>query len=170
MIFAYRIVKARHADTSFSGEGARLAGGRWNEPGTAIVYLGGSLALAALETFIHLRQIDQAIVFVSFQVRIPASVGIESLPELPPNWRSEPPPPDTKRLGTAWAQRATTAVLRVPSVIIPSEDNYLINPQHPDFRKLLIDPPQAFSMICSSASDGIGEEANFIATNINMLV
>ena len=78
-------------------------------------------------------------------MQIPESVGIEALQELPPNWRSEPPPPETQRLGTEWAKRDTAAVLRVPSVIIPSEDNFLANPQHPDFGKLLIDPPQPFT-------------------------
>ncbi|HUS34250.1 MAG TPA: RES family NAD+ phosphorylase, partial [Verrucomicrobiae bacterium] len=64
---------------------------------------------------------------------------------LPKNWQHEPPPPSLQRLGDDWIKSATSAILAVPSVIIPGEHNYLLNPHHPDFRKIRIDPPTDFT-------------------------
>ena len=64
---------------------------------------------------------------------------------LPPDWRVEPPPPSCKRVGDAWVRQARSAVLALPSVIISGELNYLINPTHPDFKKITIAKPQKFT-------------------------
>jgi RES domain-containing protein len=148
VITAWRIVKARHAADAFSGEGARLFGGRWNHRGTRMVYLGGSQALAALELFIHLGPGGGGLRFVAIRVEIPRGMRIRALRprSLPPNWREQPPPDETKDLGTRWAQGGATAVLRVPSVVVPAETNYLLNPAHPDFAKLVIGPPEPFAL------------------------
>ena len=142
----WRLVKARHAAEAFGGEGARRFGGRWNERGTAVVYLGGSLSLAALETFVHLTAADARLAFVAIEVIVPDAVRVAELPRdrLPGNWRTEPPPPATKTIGSAWALAGETALLRVPSVIVPREANYLLNPVHRDFAALQIRPPEPF--------------------------
>jgi RES domain-containing protein len=142
----WRLVKARHAANAFDGEGARRYGGRWNERGTRIVYLGGSLSLAALETFVHLTAADARIAFAAIEVRVPDDVEVSSLAPgaLPENWRLEPPPEQTKVIGTDWAMREDSLLLRVPSVIVPKEWNYLLNPGHRAFRQLEIFPPVAF--------------------------
>lgn len=147
MIRAWRIVKARHAGDAFLGEGARLAGGRWNNRGTAVVYASDSLALAALELFIHLGKARFALSFVSFRIEIPDDVRVESIPveELPANWRDEPPPDATKDLGTRWPKAGTSVVLRVPSVLVPEEFNFLLNPSHPEFRDIRIGSPEPFT-------------------------
>ena len=108
---AWRLVKAKYAASAFDGEGARRFGGRWNEPGTALVYLGGSLALAALEVFVHLSARDTRLRFVAIPVTIPDSVVIErlALNELPRHWRQEPPPDATKQLGTMTEGTSNTA-------------------------------------------------------------
>jgi RES domain-containing protein len=136
LIAAYRIVKVRHARTAFSGDGARLAGGRWNRPGDAAVYASGSLALAAIETFVHLGDDAMHINFIFFKVDIPDGVTIQRCRRPPPNWRAEPPEEESMRYGSTWLRLGRTAVLEVPSVIVPSEKNYLLNPHHADFRKL----------------------------------
>lgn len=143
---AWRLVKAKHADTAFDGEGARRYGGRWNARGTPAVYLGGSLSLAALELFVHLTAEDARLAFAAFRVDIPDGVAIRELApgDLPDHWREEPPPDSCKALGTAWAQTGETALLRVPSVIVPSEHNYVLNPRHQDARRLITHPPQPF--------------------------
>jgi RES domain-containing protein len=143
---AWRLVKERHKGSAFDGEGARRAGGRWNEKGVAAVYLTDSLALAALERFVHLGKAARHIVHVAFRVEIPERVAIEVVapPALPRNWRSEPPPDATKHVGTDWVGRAKTAVLRVPSAIVPNESDYVLNPAHPDFQKLVISRPEPF--------------------------
>ena len=142
----WRLVKARHATSAFDGEGARRYGGRWNERGTAIVYLGGTLSLAALETFVHLTAADARIAFAAIEVRVPDDLEIAFLaPDaLPENWREEPPPEQTKALGTEWARRAQTLLLRVPSAIVPNEWNYLLNPAHAAVGRIELRPPTPF--------------------------
>ena len=144
MIIAWRIVKSNHAKTAFSGEGARIYGGRWNHKGTSLVYLGGSLALASLELFVHLGKAGANLPFVSFRVEIPKKL-IADLPNLPRNWRQQPPPRSTKDAGTAWADQGKRPVLKVPSVLVPREHNYMLNVRHPNFGKIAIDSPEPFS-------------------------
>ncbi len=143
---AWRVVKAGRADGAFSGEGARRFGGRWNHPGTAVVYLADSLALAALEQFVHLGRAYPTLPFAAFEVGIPDPL-IEVLDrrELPVHWREQPPPAATMDLGTAWVARASSAVLEVPSVLVPVEHTYVINPAHPEFRRITIKAPEPFS-------------------------
>jgi RES domain-containing protein len=140
----YRIVKARHARAAFTGEGARLAGGRWNRAGEAVVYASASLALAAIETFVHLGEAGLHIRFVYFRIEIPDAVPVRRCRRPPAGWRAEPPGDASMRYGSAWLRAGRTAVLEVPSVIVPSEKNYLLNPQHPDFAKLRIGRPAPF--------------------------
>jgi RES domain-containing protein len=144
---AFRIVKVKHAAQAFDGEGARVYGGRWNHRGTAVVYAADSLALAALEVLVHLGRAAAKISFVTFEVDLPDAVPIELAPEdrLPKNWREEPPIDETKTFGTEWVRRGFSVVLRVPSVIVPSEGNYVINPAHPDFSRLTIGAPTPFT-------------------------
>lgn len=140
---SWRIVKEKHAATAFNGDGARLNGGRWNSLGTSVVYTSGSMALAALESLVHLNPP------VTFKlVAIPIEFDdalIEELAELPADWREEPPPLATKEIGDLWIQGGRSAVLKLPSVIIPSEPNYLLNPAHPDFKKIGIGRSNHFS-------------------------
>lgn len=146
MIVAWRIDKKKHAKSSFSGEGARIHGGRWNHKETLVVYLSESLALAALEKLVHLPQAAHRLRFVATGTRVPAEV-VSTLPrrKLPGNWREEPPPDETKQIGTAWVKAGSSAVLKVPSVIVPNEFNYIVNPQHPDFARIRREASTDFS-------------------------
>ena len=74
-----------------------------------------------------------------------ALIEFVHLEDLPPDWRGEPPPPSSKRMGDAWVREARSAVLAMPSVIIAGERNFLLNPAHPDFKKILIGKPQRFT-------------------------
>jgi len=147
VISIWRIDKKRHSDSSFSGEGAALYGGRWNPRGVRVVYASQTLALAALEKFVHLEGVAGGISFVSFKIDIPGSVKIKhlDLAHLPKNWRGVPAPAATQEIGLNWSQKSESAILRVPSTIIPSEYDYLINPLHPDFESLKISKPVHFS-------------------------
>jgi len=141
---AWRIVKAAHAATAFSGEGAARTGGRWNSRGVPIVYTSSTKSLAALETLVHLNP-PVAFKYVTIRVTFDTSlVKYISAKTLPPNWRIEPPPSSTKALGDAWVEEAESAVLALPSVIIPDEINYLLNPAHPAFKKISIGKPEKF--------------------------
>jgi len=143
----WRIEKEKYAREAFSGDGAFFFGGRWNQAGTRIIYASQTLALAALEKFVHLQADCGAMRFVCFKIKIPAGVKIKTLESasLPAGWRKSPATDATKDLGTRWAQKMESALLRVPSVIIPPEFDYLINPRHPDYRLLKIGKPADFS-------------------------
>lgn len=142
---AWRIVKERHVATAFSGEGASKAGGRWNSRGVAVIYTSESESLAALETLVHIgtgSRIRFCVIRLDFDR---ALVEILPLSTLPSNWKSEPPGPATKHLGDAWVKSARSAILAVPSIIIPSGLNYVLNPAHPDFSKIAFGKPKAFT-------------------------
>lgn len=145
MADAWRIVKEKHARTAFSGEGAAKAGGRWNSRGVAIVYTSATRALAALETLVHLNPpviFDYRIVRIEFDEKLVERLSMAALPR---DWKSEPPPPSTKQLGDAWVRRSSSTILAVPSVVIPDEMNFLLNPAHPDFKLIRIGRPARFA-------------------------
>lgn len=146
MTKGWRLVKAVQAERALDGEGSRRYGGRWNFSGIAVVYLSESLALAALEAFVHLGKASAGIDFAAFPVQIPDSVGIEEVDRkrLPPDWRVEPPPDSTQQIGTEWVTGGRSAVLRIPSVLVPSESNFIVNIAHPDFKSLEIGDPEPF--------------------------
>lgn len=144
MKIAYRMVKRRHVKTAFDGEGARIAGGRWNSPGHRAVYLSSTLSLAALEIFVHLGVDAASLDFVYFAVEIPANVRTLKLQRRPRGWQDEPPSLASMQVGDSWLRLSETALLEVPSAIVPAENNFLLNPSHRDFAKLRISPMRAF--------------------------
>jgi RES domain-containing protein len=146
-LIVWRMLPARHQNDAFSGDGARIAGGRWNLRGTRAVYLFSSLALAASEVLFFTGDAAREIPYVIFRVEVPDDVHITTLAkkELSSTWRVEPPPESLKRIGSAWIAAGSGVLLRVPSVLIPSEMNYLANPAHADFQRLRISKPDPFS-------------------------
>lgn len=140
---AWRIVKERHAATAFNGAGAARTGGRWNSRGVPVVYTSQSQALAALESLVHLNP-PVLFKYVVFRLSFPAELMEEFL-KLPPDWQAEPPPPATKAIGDLWVREARSAILALPSIIIPGETNYLLHPAHPDFKKITMGKPQRFA-------------------------
>ena len=140
----WRVCKRRHA--AFDGQGARLAGGRWNHPGTAIVYTSETLSLAALELFVQLDRDEVPGDMVVVSAEIPDTVQRTSLRIEAPqrDWRMYPSPSDLCNVGTKWAAGMASAVLEVPSSIIPAERNYLLNPAHPAFRDIEVHAPEPF--------------------------
>lgn len=142
---AWRMVKEKHAATAFTGEGAALMGGRWNLRGSPIVYTSGTVSLAALETLVHLNPLMR-FKYVVFGIEFD-EVLVEKIPPtaLPPDWREQPPPPSTQQIGDLWFRQSRSAVLELPSVIVPGESNFLLNPFHPDFKRISIAKPEPFS-------------------------
>lgn len=142
---AWRIVKERHAATAFDGEGAWRFGGRWNSPGTRVVYASESKALAALETLVHLNPpvvLKYVAIAIEFDAALVETVSVSSLPI---DWTQEPPSRATQIIGDRWVKEAPSAVLELPSIIIQSESNLLLNPAHPDFSSIAISEPVPFS-------------------------
>ncbi|HSW28105.1 MAG TPA: RES family NAD+ phosphorylase [Longimicrobiales bacterium] len=144
MVSAWRMVRSHHAASAFDGEGARRFGGRWNSPGTAVVYASESRALAMLEVLAGLGAVGALAPYVLVGVRFPESLVSQLDPEkLPDSWRAYPPPAAVQRIGDDWVRGGTSPVLRVPSVVVPGESNYVLNPRHPEFGKLKIGQPEA---------------------------
>jgi RES domain-containing protein len=125
---------ARAPYRALDGEGARLAGGRWNSVGIPVVYSSSHLSLAALEILVHAA--DPAILpvdFVAIAIDLADSLigkGID-MTEFPIHWRSTLNCVECRSLGDRWANDLTVLALPVPSAVIPSETNILINPRHP---------------------------------------
>lgn len=144
-ITAWRITKQKHAKTAFSGEGARLYGGRWNTPGTIIIYTAQSQSLAALEMLVHLDSSELLGKYVLFEVGIDESfiTDVERSP-LPRNWKADPPPASLRAIGDGWVAAGSSAVLRVPSALVPGENNFLLKARHQDFPRLHIGKPFSF--------------------------
>jgi RES domain-containing protein len=142
---AWRIVKAPHADRAFTGEGAWRTGGRWNSPGVPMVYASEHKSLAVLEILVHLDPQD-ASHYRTFRIAFDEAL-VERLPieRLPPGWREEMPARAARQMGDAWARENRSAVLAVPSVLIPEELNFLLNPRHPDFTKIKIEKPTDYT-------------------------
>jgi len=131
---AYRIVKRKFASTAFSGQGARLYGGRWNSPRITVVYTSSTIALAVLEWRAHLTQWPAPPVMI---IEIEFSPTLVTIPaRLPHNWKQLPAPKANASLGDHWVNSGKSAMLKVPSAIVPDEFNYLINPSHPEFSKI----------------------------------
>ncbi len=147
MTVAWRLVKERHILDAFTGDGARLYGGRWNLKGVPVVYVSEHLSLAALEQFVHVSPAENKIRYVFMRIDIPDTVQIEEVnrQDLPADWRQEPVPVSTQEMGSLWAKERRSAVLKLPSVIIPSEYNFMLNPLHPAFREIRIGGHEPFS-------------------------
>jgi RES domain-containing protein len=140
LLKAFRIVKRKFASTAFSGEGARLYGGRWNSPGFAVIYTSSTIALAILEWRAHLTQWPAPPVMI---IEIEFSpVLVDSPSRLPNNWKQLPAPKGNAAVGDSWVKSATSAILRVPSAIVPDEFNYLLNPLHPGFCRITRSKPR----------------------------
>lgn len=137
----------RRAYAAFDGEGARLYGGRWNPPGVAVVYTSATRSLAVLEILVHLDPEDAPSDLVLVAADVPDSLPTTTIAAeaLPRDWREPVGPEALRTLGLDWIRAGKTAVLAVPSAILPSEQNVLLNPAHADFRKVTVGKPERFT-------------------------
>lgn len=147
IIRAWRITKARHASAAFSGDGAKVYGGRWNSPGTAVVYTAGSRSLAILEMLVHLQADELLRRYVMFEVSFDQSLVMPLAPDaLPKTWRRSPAPAILQLIGDHWATGAESAILQLPSAIVPAEWIYLLNPAHPDVAHITFGPKRPIKL------------------------
>lgn len=93
-----------------------------------MAYASESLALAAMETFVHLQPVDQRIRFAGFSIVVPDGVTVDVPDELPDDWRAQPPGESTQSAGSKWAAEGRSTVWKVPSILAPGEYNLLLNP------------------------------------------
>lgn len=146
-ITAWRITHRQYRNTAFSGEGAKEYGGRFNSIGIPIVYTSESQALATLElltTVNERRRLTERICLpVTFSTKHVLAYDEE---DLPAGWDARPYGSASRQVGDEWAQSTRSLVLRVPSVVLPREHNYLINPRHPDVDELEIGEPEPLNL------------------------
>jgi RES domain-containing protein len=125
--------------SQLTGEGAKLHGGRWNTIGIPCLYTADSIALCVLEyaanVSLHQMPLSLAITVYTIPEKCWKDFSINELPE---NWQEVPSPAETQEWGSRHFQDIKYLALKLPSVIIPSEHNYLLNPLHPDFKKVKI--------------------------------
>jgi len=144
-VVGWRIVKEKHAKTAFSGEGARIFEGRWNSSGVRMVYCGEHLSLAALEILVHTQPVMIRDKFRVFRVAWDeAMMTTIDLKKLPRGWNAQPPSLISKKVGDEWIRSSRSAVLAVPSVIVPRERTFLLNPKHRDFPRIKIKDSGSF--------------------------
>ena len=138
----WRIVRATRANTAFSGEGPRRFGGRWNSPGVRVVYVSEHQSTAALEVFANRVPFILDERYKAFHLEWPDRLTeIFPVTKLPADWRRSPAPPETMEIGKRWVQEQRSAVLALPSVLSPADTNFLLNPEHPDFKQIRVAPP-----------------------------
>jgi len=142
-VLAWRLARRIDRETAFTGIGSFRFGGRWNSAGRYAVYVSASLATAALEIMVH-AGVAAAIPNdeIAIRVVIPDKLRVQyvDLSDLPPDWQ-EPNHPACTALGDRWLASKRTAVLSVPSAVVPLERNLVLNPQHDDFAQINVSDP-----------------------------
>jgi RES domain-containing protein len=120
------------------GEGACRAGGRWNYAGTPVVYTSQSIALAAMEVFVHMGASYLPLDHLLIGIDIPDAVLKRAfIPHpLPDGWDAKPDSAVARNIGDRWLREGKALVMRVPSVLVREEFNYLINPVHRDITRV----------------------------------
>jgi RES domain-containing protein len=147
VITAWRIVADKFRDTAFDGLGAALVTGRWHLRGTRIVYTSESIALATLELLVNMERRREYGNFVLFACYFHEAL-IEELDValLPRGWDGTPPPDGVREIGESWIRSKRSAVLKVPTAINGEESNYLLNPEHEDFKSVDFGEPRPFKL------------------------
>ncbi|ERT13073.1 RES family NAD+ phosphorylase [Photorhabdus temperata] len=137
-MIAYRIIKKKYKASAWTGYGAQMHGGRWNPKGFPMLYLATSISLAMLETLVHFESGALLEEYLLLSIEIDdEEIIILDRECLPSNWSERVIPDDTRALGNNWLNSCDSIGLIVPSVIVPQENNLLVNPQHPGFRPFL---------------------------------
>lgn len=126
--------------TDLSGKGAAVSGGRWNLKNDPVVYSASSIALACLETVVHLNAQSLPINRYAVEIQIPVSIWekayLPSQEELPKDWFELPAGTASAEFGSQWVHSSKSLLMVIPSVIVPMERNILINPLHPDIETI----------------------------------
>ena len=139
MASAWRIVRAARAKAAFTGGGSRFYGGRWNSRGTSVIYLSEHESLAALELLVHVMPLSPPERYFSFRVEWDDKLTeYFPLKNLPPDWNAEPPATASMQIGDEWVRSGRSVALALPSLLSTSELNFLLNPNHPDFKKIKV--------------------------------
>ncbi len=140
----YRVLRKKYARSPFDGEGAYRYGGRWSSPGVRLSYTSEHQSLALLEYFVHLDKDDPPTDLVLAIADVPDNLARDrvEIGQLPPNWRDPAAPPELVRFGDEFVERGEHCLLVVPSALAPHDYNWLLNPEHPEFKRIVIRQPE----------------------------
>ncbi len=141
-MIVFRLTSRRHLAND--GFGASRYGGRWNHKDTAVIYTAESRALCALEILVNSDELAGD--YVAIPIEVPDEIAVQAIStdDLPEGWDASAATDVTRDIGTNWASGLATAVLSVPSAVIPQERNYILNPAHPDFSRIVFASPEPF--------------------------
>jgi RES domain-containing protein len=133
----YRIAACKYIN-DLRGEGAFRYGARWNSAGTRMLYTAESSALAMLEALAHITMLPAQQPYCMVRLLVPDSVEVLDVKGLPANWNAMPAPDVLNMLGNRFVAAGNFLVLKVPSVLVPDNFNFLINPAHPLFSEIKV--------------------------------
>ncbi len=137
-MIVYRLSRSKYA-RDLSGKGAEISGGRWNSKGTPLIYTGQNIALCMAEVAVHMPLGLVPKDYELITIEIPDDEILEfKKQELPPDWRMSLSMYDTQQIGNNFVINSIKMVLKVPSIIVQGEFNYLINPLHKNIKKVKI--------------------------------
>ena len=144
-MIVYRVSRCVYIN-DLSGMGTRLFGGRWSSKGLPGLYVASSRALAVLEVLVHLQPLMIPIDYCLAEIEVPdGSLEILDLSKLPAKWAKVSPPHELRGIGDDFLNTQKHLMLRLPSVVVPSEYNFLLNPEHPAMKKVHIIKQEPFS-------------------------
>lgn len=143
----WRICRKPYVDTALDGIGGMHTSGRWHTKGHPIVYTASSTALAALEVLVHVDPLTAPTDLRLLAIDLPEGLSTKVIETvtLPEGWHSVPAPASLQTLGSSWLTSGRTAALNVPSAVIAVERNVLLNPRHPEARRLRVSSDEAFT-------------------------
>ena len=146
MTTLYRLLREPFAATPFDGEGSHRYGGRWSAPGARIVYTAEHLSLAMIEYLVHLDPNHPPKDLMLVRAQVPDDLPKLQLraDELPNDWQDYPAPESLAVVGDKFVRDRAAAVLILPSTVAPTENNWLLNPHHPDFRRIELKRAEPF--------------------------
>jgi len=136
----WRICRKPFSRSPLDGRGGLIVAGRWHTPRRLVTYASESLALASLEVLVHCEVDLLPSDLVAVEVDVPTRLKIDEIKadDLPRTWRKYPAPRRLQAIGNDWLDGGRTPILRVPSALVPTESNYLVNPTHPGFSELRV--------------------------------
>jgi RES domain-containing protein len=137
-MIVFRISREAYAN-DLSGKGAMLYGARWNSKGKPALYTAASISLAMLEVAVHINPIKVPKDLQLVKIQVPELlIKKVSMEDLDPSWKESPPSHFTQDIGDEFLLERKYFILQVPSAVVPEENNYIINPMHPQFDNLEI--------------------------------
>lgn len=144
-MLVYRLSKTKYKDT-LSGKGAAFKGGRWNSPGTEIIYTATSPALAMSEVAVHVTFEMMPRNYWLVEIELPTNTKVLEIKDLPENWNAFPHVESTRDIGDRFINENAFLACKVPSAVVQKEWNILINPYHDKFEKIKIRSTEPFQL------------------------